>query len=27
MEIEIKKCHDYIKRKQSDKLKAEELFK
>jgi hypothetical protein len=27
METEIKKCHEYIKSKQSDKLKAEELFK
>ena len=27
MEEEIKKCHEYIKSKQDDKLKAEELFK
>tara|TARA_X000000368_G_scaffold306060_1_gene244253 strand:- start:478 stop:654 length:177 start_codon:yes stop_codon:yes gene_type:complete len=27
METEIKKCHDYIKNKEKDKLKAEELFK
>ena len=27
MEIEIKKCHKYIKSKEGDKLKAEELFK
>ena len=27
MEEEIKKCHEYIKSKQGDKLKAEELFK
>jgi len=27
MEIEIKKCHEYIESKRKDKLKAEELFK
>ena len=27
MEIEIKKCHEYIKSKEGDKLKAEKLFK
>ena len=27
MEKEIKKCHEYIKSKEGDKLKAEELFK
>ena len=27
METEIKKCHEYINSKESDKLKAEELFK
>ena len=27
MEIEIKKWHEYIKSKEGDKLKAEELFK
>ena len=27
METEIKKCNEYIKSKESDKLKAEELFK
>ena len=27
MEVEIKKCHEYIRSKQKDKLKAEELFK
>ena len=26
METEIKKCREYIKSKQNDKLKAEELF-
>ena len=27
MEVEIKKCQEYIDSKQGDKLKAEELFK
>ena len=27
METENKKCHEYINSKESDKLKAEELFK
>ena len=27
METEIKKCNEYIKRKEGDKLQAEELFK
>ncbi len=27
METEIRKCHEYIKSKYNDKLKAEELFK
>ena len=27
METEIKKCHEYIKSKEGDKLKAEDLFK
>ena len=27
METEIKKCHEFIKSKEGDKLKAEDLFK